>query len=184
VFLDAAARLAADRPVRFYIVGGPIYRTAGSQYSIEELRAAAEARGLGDRVAFAGHQADPASALRALDVAVHASTRPEPFGRVIVEAMACGRPVVAMRHGGAAELFEDGVDALGCPPGDPGALAAAIDRLVADPDLRDRLGAAGRRSVLARFDRRRLADEWAPVYDRAAVPTTNEDDQWQMINGR
>ncbi len=72
----------------------------------------------------------------ALDVVVHASTRPEPFGRVIVEGMACGRAVVAVRDGGSAELFEDGVEALGVPPDDPDALAAAIDRLVADADLR------------------------------------------------
>ena len=144
VFLDAVARVPADLPARFYVVGGPIYRSAGSQVSLDELKAQAARLGLGDRVGFAGHQADPAAALRALDVVVHASTRPEPFGRVIVEGMACGRAVVAMAEGGAAELFEDGEDALGCPPRRPRrAGRRASRRLIADPGLRDRLGRAG-----------------------------------------
>jgi glycosyltransferase involved in cell wall biosynthesis len=168
VFLDAAARVPADRPVRFYVVGGPIYRSAGSQVSPDELKAHADRLGLGDRVGFAGHQADPAGALRALDVVVHASTRPEPFGRVIVEGMACGRAVIAMDEGGAAELFNDGEDALGCPPRDPAALALAMGRLIDDAGLRARLGRAGREAAVARFDRARLADPWASVYDQAS----------------
>lgn len=164
VFLEAAARAAPGRACRFYIIGGPIYRSAGSQHTLGELRARAEALGLGGRIGFAGFQADPAAAIRALDVVVHASTRPEPFGRVIVEGMACGRAVIASRHGGAAELFEDGVEALGCPPGDSAALAAAIARLVDDPTLRQHLGAAGHRAAADRFDRIHLADPWIEVY--------------------
>jgi len=169
VFLEAVSRLPTDLPARFYIVGGPLYRSAGSQHSAEGLMAMAAAAGLSGRVGFAGHQAEPADVFRALDVVVHASTRPEPFGRVIVEAMACGRAVVASRTGGASELFEDGVSALGCPPGDPAALAAAVARLIADPTLRAALGAAGRREAVARFDRSRLAGEWAGVYAAAGL---------------
>jgi glycosyltransferase involved in cell wall biosynthesis len=164
VFLEAIARIAADRPCRFYIVGGPIYQSLGSQYTLEELKDRAAALGLDNRVGFVGYQANPAAALRALDVVVHASTRPEPFGRVIVEGMACARAVVAAGHGGAAELFENGVSALGCAPGDPGALANVITRLVADRELRHRLGAAGRQTALDRYDRKRLAEEWVACY--------------------
>ncbi len=83
VFLDAAARLARERPEqpRFYIVGGPVYATRGSQFSEEELRAEAAARGIASRVGFIGFQRDVADVYRALDVVIHASTRPEPFGR-------------------------------------------------------------------------------------------------------
>lgn len=164
VFLDAVARLPADRPCRFYIVGGPIYQTNGSQWSLAELRSRALALGLGDRLGFTGFQ-DPARALRALDLVVHASTRPEPFGRVIVEAMATARPLVAIRGGGSAELFEDGVEALGIPPGDPDAMAAAIDRLILDPALRQRLAQAGRRAAEARFDREAWLDPWTNLYE-------------------
>jgi glycosyltransferase involved in cell wall biosynthesis len=164
VFLDAAARVPAGLPSRFYVVGGPLYRSAGSQFALEELSARAEGLGLKGRVGFVGHQQAPEAVYRALDVVVHASTRPEPFGRVIVEAMACGRAVVASRAGGAAELFEDGSTALGCPPGDPDALAAAVTRLVTDPGLRRSLGVSGRFAACVRFDRSRLASQWARVY--------------------
>jgi glycosyltransferase involved in cell wall biosynthesis len=169
VFLEAAARIDPSHPARFYVVGGPIYRSAGSQVSIDGLKAHAEALGLTGRVAFTGHQADPARVMRGLDVVVHASTRPEPFGRVIVEAMACGRAVAAMVEGGAAELFHDGVDALGAPPRDPAALAAALVRLIDDADLRARLGRAGRAAALERFDRAHIAAEWAAVYDQSSL---------------
>jgi len=164
VFLEAAARLAGGPPARFFVIGGPLYRSAGSQYSHDELRAAADRLGLGGRVGFVGHQREPSAVYRALDVVVHASTRPEPFGRVIVEAMACGRAVVASRAGGAVELFADGVSALGTPPGDPAALADALTRLAADAGARRDLGAAGRAEAVARFGRDRLAGEWSRVY--------------------
>lgn len=164
VFLRAASRLSSDLPVRFYVIGGPLYKSAGSQHDPVELRERARGLGLGGRVGFAGYQTEPAQVYRALDVVVHASTRPEPFGRVIVEAMACGRAVIAVPRGGAAELFQDGVSALACPPDDPDTLAEAVRRLVADPGLRQSLGTAGRAAAEARFDRARLADEWGRLY--------------------
>jgi glycosyltransferase involved in cell wall biosynthesis len=170
VFLEAVSRIPADRPARFFIVGGPIYESSGSQVTLDDLKRRAAALGVAGRVGFTGYQADPAQALRSLDVVVHASTRPEPFGRVIVEGMACGRAVVAMSEGGAAELFRPGEDALGCAPRDPSALAGVIMRLIDDPPLRRRLGESARQAVLCRFDRTRLALEWTSVYDRAASP--------------
>ncbi|HWE38748.1 MAG TPA: glycosyltransferase family 4 protein [Isosphaeraceae bacterium] len=169
LFLQAAGRVVAeslDTPARFYVIGGPIYKTRGSQFSVEELRAMADGLGLGDRVGFVPFQSDPADAFRALDVVVHASTQPEPFGRTIVEAMACGRAVVVARAGGAAELFRDDEDAVGVPPGDPDALASAIGSLLADPSRRDRLGDAARQTALARFARDRLGREVATAYER------------------
>jgi glycosyltransferase involved in cell wall biosynthesis len=166
VFLDAAAQVDSHihAPSRFTIIGGPIYKTGGSQWTIEELKARAERLRLGDRIGFAGFQPDPASAIRSLDVVVHASTRPEPFGRVIVEGMACGKAVIAVNGGGSAELFEDGVTALGIPPDDPAALASAMTRLIAEPNLRAQIAAAGRASAVARFDRDDLASRWEEVY--------------------
>jgi glycosyltransferase involved in cell wall biosynthesis len=174
VFLEAVAKVPTDRLARFYVVGGPIYTSTGSQRGLEDLKARAVELGVSHRVAFTGHQADPARVLRSLDVVVHASTRPEPFGRVIVEGMSCGAAVVAMNEGGAAELFVDGQDALGCTPRDPAALAQVITRLIDDATLRARIGQAGRLSVLTRFDRSRLGQEWAPIYNAAASSSANQ----------
>lgn len=185
VFLEAASRLVFSGPIRLYIIGGPIYRSTGSQHTVEALRRRIDELGLRDRVGLTGHIAEPADAIRGVDVVVHASVRPEPFGRVIVEGMSCGKAVIVSvpsddwraigsdREGGlernvsasgATELFEHEVSALGVPAGDPDALAAAITRLANDPELRNRLANEGRNAAIARFDRRKLAERWVPMY--------------------
>jgi glycosyltransferase involved in cell wall biosynthesis len=166
VFLDALAALPPDVPLRGYVIGSPLYDTAGSQYSMDELQARARRLGLGDRVGFTGFL-PPAPAMRALDVVVHASTRPEPFGLVIAEAMACGRAVIASAAGGAAEIVRDGHDALTHAPGDARALAACITRLVGDAGLRRTLGSQARASACERFDSARLARDLVEVYEAA-----------------
>lgn len=168
VFIDALRRLPGELPLRAYIVGGRIYSTAGSEEDPDELRRLIAGHGLAERVGITGFMDDPADAMRALDIVVHASTQPEPFGLVIAEAMACGRPVIATAAGGAAEIVDDGTDALTVPPSDPQALADAIRRLAADPELRVRMGAAGRAKAERRSDRARLAAEVIPIY-RALV---------------
>jgi glycosyltransferase involved in cell wall biosynthesis len=162
-FLDAIARLP-DTGLRAYLIGGPLYHTAGSQYTVEELRQYAEASGLAGRVGFTGFVESVDEAMRALDIVVHASTSPEPFGLVIAEGMACGRAVVASDAGGAREMFARDVDALAHPPGDSQALAGCIARLAGDRQLRIQLGLAGRQTAERRFNRRRLASELATVY--------------------
>jgi glycosyltransferase involved in cell wall biosynthesis len=102
--------------------------------------------------------------MRALDIVVHASTQPEPFGRVVVEAMACGRPVVVSRSGGVAELVRDDENALGFRPGDAAAMSGCIERLAGDAGLRRQLGIQARRWAEQRFDRSRLAEEIVPIY--------------------
>ena len=166
VFLRAAA--ATPGANRFYVVGGPVYATAGSQRTLAELRALAGSLGLGERVGFTGFVAEVPAAMRALDVVVHASTEPEPFGLVIVQALACGRAVIISEAGGAAELVEPEVSALAHPPGDVAALAAAMNRLASAPELRARLGAAGRRRVEARFTTRQMAGQIVPLFEELA----------------
>lgn len=167
VFLQAAERLMASDPprVRFYVVGGPIYQTRGSQFSAGELRSLARRRRLEEHVGFVGFQDDPVEAFRALDVVIHASTLPEPFGLTIIEAMACARAVVAASAGGAAELFRDGYDALGATPGDAEALAAAMRRLVEDAPFRLSLGENARRTVLERFQRDEVGGRFMAIYE-------------------
>jgi glycosyltransferase involved in cell wall biosynthesis len=171
VFLEAIARIAANGPpARFFVVGGPMYRTAGSQFTEAELRERIAALGLKDRVGLVPFQRESAPVYRALDVVVHASTRPEPFGLTIVEAMACGRAVIVAKAGGATELFTDGIDALGVEPGNVTALAATIEALLGDRNRRDTLGRAARASAAARFSRTRMAEQVLQVYDRVCGP--------------
>jgi glycosyltransferase involved in cell wall biosynthesis len=166
-FVEAIAKLPADVRVRAYIVGGALYQTDGSQYSADEMNDLVKTSGVADRVAITGFVLQPETALRALDVVVHASTAPEPFGLVIAEAMACGRAVVMSHAGGAAELVTPNVDALTHTPGDAKELAAAIERLARDAALRARLGAAARATAERMFDRARLARELIAVYEAA-----------------
>jgi glycosyltransferase involved in cell wall biosynthesis len=168
VFIDAAARFVAEQgpAARFYIIGGPTYDTDASQFSAEELRERVVARGLESVFGLVPFLAEPETAYRSLDVAVHASTRPEPFGRTIAEAMSCGRALVIAREGGAAELVEDDVDALAVPPRDPELLARALLSLALDPERRARLGAAARATSARRYSRGRIGPEILAAYAR------------------
>jgi glycosyltransferase involved in cell wall biosynthesis len=136
---------------RFVVVGGPIYETNGHAGYADSLHRRASVLGLADRVAFLGARTDVPEILTAVDVLVHCPTAPEPLGRVLAEAMAVGRPVVAARCGGIPEVVEDGVTGLLVEPGDLSGFASGVIRLLEDPPLRERLGRSGRRHVEARF---------------------------------
>ena len=164
VFLKAVCRLSHNLQWRAYIIGGAIYGTTGSQWSLEQLRAQAAALNIADRVGFTGFVSDSAAAIRALDIVVHASTEPEPFGRVIAEAMGCGRAVITSANGGAGELIDEGRDALIHPPGDAVTLAERIEQLIRDPELRASMGNRGRMKAERCFARPRLVSELLPVY--------------------
>lgn len=172
VFLQALARLASDTLVRGYVIGGPIYQT-DSQWSLMELQQEAERLGLADKVGFTGFVENTEAAMRSLDIVVHASTKPEPFGMVIVEAMACGRSIIVSKAGGAAELFEEERTGLGHPPGDVTVLAAQMARLVNDPSLRARLGNAARAAAVISFHGSRLAYEVTRLYRECHAEVCN-----------
>ena len=163
-FLAAVARLPPELSIRAYIIGGPQYQTTASEQTYESLQQTAASLGIEDRVVFTGPVMDSAAALRALDVVVHASTEPEPFGMVIAEAMACGRAVVVSMAGGAAELIRERIDGLGHAPGDAAQLARCLEELVRDGGHRGRIGRAARESAEQRFDHTRLAGQLAAVY--------------------
>jgi glycosyltransferase involved in cell wall biosynthesis len=148
--VQAMAQLRTRHPdLRCLIVGG-VHRQ-GAEYA-ERMRTRIAAEGLQQQVILTGARRDVAACLDAMDVAIHSSTNPEPFGRVLIEAMALGRPLIAPREGGPLEIVVDGETGILVPPRDAAALAAAIDRLVSDPDLRRRMGEAARARVDAVFD--------------------------------
>jgi glycosyltransferase involved in cell wall biosynthesis len=145
------------------VIGGALYGRATSELSREELTAAARTAHVDHRVGFVDFQRDLAPVYRALDVVVHASTEPEPFGLVVAEAMACGRAVIASNLGGVTEIATSEC-ALPHRAGDAGDLSRAIAALAGDPELRVRLGSTARRHVLQRFSVDRFRSRLLDVY--------------------
>lgn len=148
---DVLIRALAGVPeVRAWIVGAPLF---GEQRYEDDLKRLAASLGVADRVVFTGFRNDVPTLLCAADVIVHSSVYPEPFGRVVVEGMLAGRPVIAARAGGIPEIAADGDTALLVPPGDAAALTGALATLLRSPDLRARLASRGRAHARAKFSR-------------------------------
>lgn len=144
VFIDAAAELAktgAHPQLRFLIVGDV---ADGQHHFREDMLARIQQLGLGATVLWHPFTPEVDTVWAASDIAAAPSTDPEPFGRVAIEAMAHGLPVVAAGHGGLAEIVAHEQTGLLVKPGDAGALAQAIGRLAGSPELRARFGTAGR----------------------------------------
>ncbi len=159
--------------IRGYIIGGPIYATLGSQHTIAELAERARQLRIEKNIGFTGYVKDVAAAMRALDIVVHASTQPEPFGLAVAEAMACGKPVITSDAGGVSEIIRDNETALSHTPGDAEALAGCIKRLASAPDLRRQLATQARRDAEARFDKERLGRAALTVYAAPAFRLVN-----------
>jgi glycosyltransferase involved in cell wall biosynthesis len=148
VFLYAAAQLLRRHPdARFVIVGDPIFQFRRER---ERLEGIVRYLGIGDRVAFAGHREDVPALLGTFDVFALPSLY-EPFGRVLIEAMAAERPIVASQAGGVPEIVVDGQTGMLVPPGDPEALANGLAAILEDPARAGQLAAAARERVAACF---------------------------------
>ena len=165
-FLGAAALVARQRPTtRFLVIGdGPLR---------DRFQALARELGIAASVHFLGYRADCPALIGRADL-VALSSIAEPFGYVLIEAMAAARPVVATRAGGAPEVVEDGRTGLLVPSADPAALAAGMLRVLADPGLAAAWGEAGRRRAEQLFDVRTTAPRLAELYRAVAaepVPT-------------
>jgi glycosyltransferase involved in cell wall biosynthesis len=163
VVLDALATLPE---VRGIIVGDALF---GEQAYAATLRAQAEKLGLAGRVDFLGHRADVPLLMQAVDVMIHPSVAPEPFGRTLVEAMLAGVPVVATDAGAAADILDHGAAGTLVPPGDAAALAAAVAHMLARPDdLAARLDRATARAQ-DRYGVAAMQDAVAAVIARVAA---------------
>ena len=140
VLLAALGRLR-DRPAWEAWIAGGVQRPAEQAY-LDRLEADARDLGIAGRVRFLGQRSDVRDLLAAADLCCQPNTGPEPLGLAFVEALYAGLPVVSTRIGGAAEIVDETCGVL-VPPGDPAALAEALDALIADPGARARLGGAG-----------------------------------------
>ncbi|MFV0131250.1 glycosyltransferase [Streptomyces sp. HMX112] len=158
------------------VVGGPAPDRLDDDPEVHRLRGVARLAGVADRVRFIGgvRPEDVAPLLRSADVVLCPADY-EPFGIVPLEAMACGRPVVASAVGGQLDTVADPVTGRLVPPRDPDALARAVGELLADPAQRAACGTAGRSRVLARYGWPEVAAATEEVYGavlaaRSTVP--------------
>jgi glycosyltransferase involved in cell wall biosynthesis len=168
VLLEALARIA-EPCVKAVIVGDGDLRP--------QFEAQAAALGLAERVIFAGRaaQAELPAYYALCDALVLPSiTMGEAFGIVLLEAMACAKPVIASDLPGVRTVAAHGECGLVFPPGDSGALASALETLLHDPDLRRRMGANGRARVEQKYAWARIGEALARVYARVCAEARAE----------
>ena len=149
VLVRAARLIRLRNPFVHYVLVGSA--APGNENHVRRLCELIDECDLRDSFTLIGDVQDPSHVFAALDIAVVPSVQPEPFGCVVMEAMAGGTPVTGSRCGGISEQIEDGSTGLLFPPGDVPALAEALDRLLNDETLRRRMGQDGLRHVWEKF---------------------------------
>jgi glycosyltransferase involved in cell wall biosynthesis len=164
IFIRAAAALAPRFPhARFLIVGSALF---GETAYESQLRDLVKKLDLSHRVKFTGFRPNVAAIMETLDIAVHASTVAEPFGQVIIEAMAACKPVIATNGGGVPEIMLHGRTGLMVPMNDPDAMAEALSRLLSNPKLAHEMGQHGRRHVEKYFTIQHTSAKVMRCYDQ------------------
>jgi glycosyltransferase involved in cell wall biosynthesis len=163
IFLRAAAEVHKRFPrTRFIIIGAALFGEDGYDQQVRQLPAQLDIQ---EVVEFAGFRPDVQQAIAELDMVVHASTTGEPFGQVIIEGMAAGKPVVATDGGGVPEIVEDGWTGILVPMGDAPAMAEAICKILADPAQAKAMGARARKRVEDHFTVEETARRVQAVYE-------------------
>ena len=161
VVVSALEQMSPDLRRRLHVAFAGAARPADQAHLDRLVQRVAQA-GAEREVSWLGERTDVPDLLNAADVALHASTFPEPFGVVLVEALALGKPVIAARRGGPIEIVTEDTGIL-FDPDDPLELVEALERLLEAPDLRKAMGAAALlRAQL--FTARRMADGMQRVW--------------------
>jgi glycosyltransferase involved in cell wall biosynthesis len=145
------------------LVGDALF---GEQDYVEQLHQQVEQLGLGDRVRFLGFRSDVPQLMTLCDLVAHTSTAPEPFGRVIVESMLCGTPIVAAAAGGVVELIEPGKTGWLAPPGDPLKLAEIIQQCHSQPEQAAAIAQKAQEDASQRFDLNTINRQISQLLDR------------------
>jgi glycosyltransferase involved in cell wall biosynthesis len=170
-FIEAMALVAKTIPqLRCLIVGDAA--PADMEYKDELIDLAAEF-GIAERVQFLGWRQDVPRLLGAMDLLVHASLEPEPFGRVLIEGMAAGKPVIASDSGACPEIVRDGVSGILATPGDARDLAQAAAALLSNPDRIRTMGVVARHEAEARFSIDEHVRRVQSVYAELVSATTS-----------
>lgn len=163
LFLDALAEVRRKQPdVMGLLVGSDLFHE--NRAYVSQLERHAQRLRLSDGALLVLQQREDVPDLLAASDLLISTSDNEPFGRVLVEAAAAGLPVVATEGGAKREIVQHGVTGLLTPPDDPQALASACLELVADPERRTQMGAAGRARAREAFDVQRLAADMAALY--------------------
>ena len=164
IFIEAAARVLERFPhVRFQIIGAAMF---GEEAYERELRDLVRERRLEEAVEFTGFVADVQERIGQLSILVHASTTGEPFGQVVIEGMAAGKPIVATRGGGIPEIVVDGETGLLVKMGDAGEMADALVRLLAQPELARSMGMAGQQRLRDHFTIQHTSRKVEAIYGK------------------
>lgn len=168
LFVDAAARVDRSLPIEWRLYGhDPSHGgTTKRDAYVNALHAQLTLTGIADRFIWPGYLADPSQIMSGIDLLVHPADD-ESFGRVVVEAMAAGLPVVGVRGGGVSEIIDDGRTGFVAEAGNAAEMAARIEQLVRDPQLRAQLGAAGRRRAEENYSLKACAAGILRVYEQA-----------------
>ena len=166
VLVEAMARIIDRVPKAHAFMVGGVHR-AGAAYN-ERLKQRIQELHLDGALSATGFRSDVADVMNALDVVVHTSVRPEPFGRVILEGMLLGKPVVASAAGGVPELIRDGETGFLTAPGDPAGLAERLIPLLQDPALRERIGQQARVWAREQFSLERHVAALSTIYESLA----------------
>lgn len=172
LFVEAARLIVAASPSSFFLLVGDDRFGDHPQYA-EQIRRLARSGILGDRVILTGYIEDVREILEATDVLVHPASR-EPFGRVLIEAMAMGKPVVAVNQGGPAEIVRDGVDGILVPPENAEVLARAVMRIASDPTMAVSMGQRGRERVAIEFSLESQMRKIESIYKEVLSPREDE----------
>lgn len=164
-FIEALAELAPDMPeLRALIVGKPESGPLNEAYH-QRLQSLTTSLSLTDKIVFTGFRSDIPRLMSALDVVVLSSSEPEPFGRVIIEGMAAGKPVVATAAGGVLDIIDDGQTGLLVPRRDAKAMAQAICWLLSNQEKAAQIGQAAHQRVKEAFTVSHHVTKIQGIYD-------------------
>jgi glycosyltransferase involved in cell wall biosynthesis len=165
-----AAKLIAERhaKAKFAAVGG-VFDT--EKFYMDRFRKEVRDAGLENKLTINDFRADMPDVFAAFDIFVLPSILPEPFGLVVIEAMASGKPVVATAPGGPSETVVDGETGFLVPPSDASAIARVLEVLLADHQKRISMGDAGRRRAREVFSLPRYVTEFEELYDAVLKET-------------
>ena len=167
VFIEALASVAnKNNKVKGFIIGGlaELNYNRSKRY-LKTLINNVKRLGLEEKIIFTGHRSDIPVVLSALDIVVHASSIPEPFGLTVIEGMAAGKPVVATRAGGVLDIIENGVNGYLVPCRDPEKLAETIVKILSEKDQAKRIGTNARKRVSEKFTLKQQISSLQQLYD-------------------